>query len=171
VPCAVFADAEDGDDVGVVQARRGLRLAVKALQVRRAGQARLGQDLEGDVPAERLLHRLVDDAHAAPADLPQDAVVAQLPGHGGRVARGRRGRTAYGAEFLEHDQGREQLLDLFRPFQVPLRELGEAVPVARAEALQDLLGELFQGVALGRLAGHGVASSWTGCWLPLECGD
>ena len=44
------------------------------------------QDLQRHVPAQRLLHGLVDDAHAAPADLAEDAVVAQLP-------RGRRPRS------------------------------------------------------------------------------
>ena len=36
------------------------------------------QKLEGDPAAERELLGLVDDAHAAPADLAEDAVVAQL---------------------------------------------------------------------------------------------
>ena len=31
------------------------------------------------MPAQRHLLRLIHDAHAPPADLPQDAVVAQLP--------------------------------------------------------------------------------------------
>ena len=37
----------------------------------------LRQHLEGDVPAQRDLLGLVDDAHAAAADLADDAVVAQ----------------------------------------------------------------------------------------------
>ena len=36
------------------------------------------QDLEGDVPAQRFLHRLVDHAHAAAAHLAQNAVFPQL---------------------------------------------------------------------------------------------
>ena len=35
------------------------------------------QDLQRHVPAERLLDRLVDDAHAAPADLAEDPEIAQ----------------------------------------------------------------------------------------------
>ena len=36
-----------------------------------------GEDLERDVPAQRLLHRLVDDPHAAPADLAENPVFAR----------------------------------------------------------------------------------------------
>ena len=73
----VFADAEDRHDVGVVQLRRRLRLALEATLRPGVLPELLGQDLEGDVPAERDLLRLVDDAHAAVADLADDAVVAQ----------------------------------------------------------------------------------------------
>ncbi len=73
----VFADAEDRNDVGVVQLRRRLRFALEATPRPGVLLELFGQDLEGDVPAERDLLRLVDDAHAATADLADDAVVAQ----------------------------------------------------------------------------------------------
>ena len=38
------------------------------------------QDLEGDVAAQRFLLGLEDDPHAAPADLAEDAEVAELLG-------------------------------------------------------------------------------------------
>ena len=41
-----------------------------------------GQDLQGHVTAEALLHGLVDDPHAAPADLAEDPIVAQSLGRG-----------------------------------------------------------------------------------------
>ena len=52
-------------------------LAKEPLQPRGRGHPGRRQDLQRHVPAERLLLRLVDDPHAAAADLPQDAEVAQ----------------------------------------------------------------------------------------------
>ena len=74
----VLAHAEDRDDVGVVQPRRGPRLPLEPQHLLRVGQRRIGEDLQGHAAAERLLLGLVDDAHAAAADLAEDAVVAQL---------------------------------------------------------------------------------------------
>ena len=39
----------------------------------------IGQDLEGDMAAERNLLGLVNDPHAAVADLTNDAIIAELP--------------------------------------------------------------------------------------------
>ena len=77
VETLVLAHAEHGNDVGVVQPRGGLRLAAEALQLLGVQQRLLGQHLDGDVPVERLLERLVDNAHAAAADLADDAEIAQ----------------------------------------------------------------------------------------------
>ena len=87
----LLADAEDGHDVGVVQPGGRLRLAKKPLQARGRGHPGRRQDLQRHVPAERLLLRLVDDAHAAAADLPQDAEIAQ-PLQRRPAKAGRRGR-------------------------------------------------------------------------------
>ena len=73
----LLADAEDGHDVGMVQPGGRLRLAKKALQARGRGHARGRQDLQRHVSAQRLLLRFVDDAHAAAADFPQNAEIAQ----------------------------------------------------------------------------------------------
>ena len=79
VQSGLLADAIDGHDVRVVQARRRLRLALEPLQALRIKQAVGRQHFQCDVPAEGNLLRLVDDAHAAPADLAQDAILAQFP--------------------------------------------------------------------------------------------
>jgi hypothetical protein len=64
--------------VGVLQRGRGVRLAQEAVD-RRALQREVRlEDLERDAPAARLLERLVDDAHPAAADLPDDPEVAEL---------------------------------------------------------------------------------------------
>ena len=75
---ALAADEVDRHDVRVMQLGGRLRLVLEALQlpgVERGGER---QHLQGHAPAERELLGLVDDAHAAPADLADDAEVAEL---------------------------------------------------------------------------------------------
>ncbi len=82
VPAFMLADFKDLHDVGVLQAGDGLDLGAEAGQLVRA-RLRAGQDhLQRDQPTEAQLARLVDDAHAAPAQFPQQLVT----GHG-RPAR------------------------------------------------------------------------------------
>ncbi len=73
----VSADAEDWHDVGMVQPGRSPRLALEPQDLLGIGEGRIGEDLERDAPAKRLLLGLVDHAHAAAADLAEDAVIAQ----------------------------------------------------------------------------------------------
>ena len=75
----MLADAEDRHDVGVVQLGRRPRLALGTRSRLASSSSACRQHLQGDVPAQRVLLGLVDDAHAAAADLAEDAVVAQLP--------------------------------------------------------------------------------------------
>jgi len=75
---AVLADVEDRHDVGVVHPRGGLRLALKAHERFGIAGERRGEHLERHAAAERFLLRLVNHAHAAAADLAQDAVVADV---------------------------------------------------------------------------------------------
>ena len=73
------ADRVDRHDVRVVQAGGGLGLELEPLQlpgVERRGER---QDLQRHPAAQRELLGLVDDAHAAPADLAEDPEVAQEP--------------------------------------------------------------------------------------------
>ena len=77
---AFLADAEDRHDVGVVQACRRARLPLEPLPLLPVGEHLSGQDLQRHVPAQRDLFGLVDDPHAAAADLAQDAVIAQALG-------------------------------------------------------------------------------------------
>ena len=78
VDALVLADAEHRNDVGVVQPCRRPSLAAKALQVRRREQVVGGQHLQSDVPAQRLLHGFVNNAHAAAGYFAQDPVLAEL---------------------------------------------------------------------------------------------
>src|SRR5262249_48221656 len=70
----VLPDLVDRDDISVVQPGRGPRFAAEPLLA--AGVLAEGgrEDLQGDVPAQRELLGLVDDPHAAPAHLAEDAV-------------------------------------------------------------------------------------------------
>ena len=62
----------------------GAGLAAEPLQDHPVAGDLPRQDLERDPAAQRDLLGLVDDAHAAPADLAEDPVVADLPE--GRIA-------------------------------------------------------------------------------------
>ena len=90
VDAALAADRVDGHDVGVVQLGGGLGLVLEALQV--LGVQRRGerQHLQRDAPAQGQLHGLVDDAHAAAADLADDLEIAQRCRSGLRRCGGRR---------------------------------------------------------------------------------
>jgi hypothetical protein len=63
-----------GDDIRVGQLGRGLDLAAEALQGVGVGEYGPVDHLDGNLPVHRSLLRLVDDAHAALAQLAQEAV-------------------------------------------------------------------------------------------------
>jgi hypothetical protein len=98
----------------VVQSGRRLRLAPKTLQVGGIDQGLPRQHLEGDVPAERHLLRLVDQAHAAATNLAENAVIAEGLQRGTAQSGGpvRAGGVGGGLELLHDHQGGEQLADL-----------------------------------------------------------
>src|SRR5262245_47125566 len=73
---AVLADLENRHDVRVMQLRRRLRLAAEALQGTSVAREPDRQQLEGDAASQRQLLRLVDDAHAATAQLADNPVTA-----------------------------------------------------------------------------------------------
>jgi hypothetical protein len=77
----VLADAEDRHDVRVMQPGCRMSLAPEALEIcwRKRGMER--EDLERHVPAQRFLHRFVDDTHTSPGDLANDAIFSQLFGY------------------------------------------------------------------------------------------
>ena len=88
VDAALAADGEDRDDVRVVQLRRGLGLVLEPLQLARVERGREGQHLQGHAAAQRDLLGLVDDAHAAAADLADGC--GSRPGFPGRDRRSAR---------------------------------------------------------------------------------
>ncbi len=66
-----------GGDVGVVERGECAGLALEAGTALGIGGQRLGQHLDGDLAAQRRVERLPDHAHAALAELVDDAVVQQ----------------------------------------------------------------------------------------------
>ena len=78
------ADGKDRNDIGMVELRGGLGLVFEAGDLPAVEDCRERQDLQGHAPAQRDLLGLVDDAHAAPADFPQQTKIAQPPLVAGR---------------------------------------------------------------------------------------
>jgi hypothetical protein len=111
-----LADAEHGNDVGVMQSGRGPGLPAESLEQDRVGVDDWGEDLEGDVPAQRFLNRLVHHAHAAPTEFADDAVVSQ-PGRGRRSA-------GLGPRLLHQGQGFQQSRKLPGQVRISARVLG-----------------------------------------------
>jgi hypothetical protein len=79
----VLVDVVDRADVGVVEGGAGLGLALEPLQGDGVAEELLGQELQRDGPVEAGVLGLVDDTHAAAANLLEDAVVRDgLADHG-----------------------------------------------------------------------------------------
>ncbi len=70
----------DLHDVGVHQGGGRLGLGVESLDVFVVVRQALAQDLEGHLAAERKLFGQIDFGHAAAAQSPQNAIIAQLAG-------------------------------------------------------------------------------------------
>ena len=58
----------DGDDIGVIQEGGGARFLGKPRQPQVVGRKTGRQDLQGDVPVQARVARLIDVAHPAPGD-------------------------------------------------------------------------------------------------------
>ncbi len=94
-----------------------------------------GQHLYGHVPAERLLKGLVDDAHAAAADLAEDAEIAQpFQPHPAQRRADPAALLLVGLQPLHDGDGGEQLLDVRRQFRVLRRVLGDRRRLTAATA-------------------------------------
>ena len=85
---ALAADGEDRHDVGVVQPGDGLGLAMEPMHRLLIGHGAKPENLQGHATAQRGLLGLVDDAHAAAAELADDPELAQ----GRRISGRRTGR-------------------------------------------------------------------------------
>ncbi|MFO0807853.1 MAG: hypothetical protein U0746_04450 [Gemmataceae bacterium] len=149
--------------------RRRLRLPAESLQPGRVSQCIGRQQLQRDVPPKRFLHRLIDHAHAATADLSQDAELADAIGVSVRGRNEVAGAVAGdGLELLHLDEGREQLADLVGTLWQAIRVLGQGRPFAGPEAGDELLGQALERIAVGRRIGHRTASGGAGMSIPAR---
>src|SRR4051794_3626053 len=83
------ADVVDRADAWMVQGRRGLRLALEAVERLRVLRQRFRQELERDGPAEPRILGFVHHPHATAAQLPGDAVMRErLADHAILISRG-----------------------------------------------------------------------------------
>src|SRR6478752_6392480 len=73
----VLTDLENLHDVRMVESSRRVRLAPKAFAGIGIRQIDSRYQFDGDVAAHRLLNRLIHYAHAAAANLPDNAVLSQ----------------------------------------------------------------------------------------------
>ncbi len=73
-----LADIEDGDDIGVVHAGGGARFLLKTLHGNRVKALTGTQHFEGYLTSQCDLLRLVNDTHAAAADLAEDAIAGNF---------------------------------------------------------------------------------------------
>src|SRR5262245_38188462 len=117
------------------------------------------------MPANGLLNGLVDDPHAAPADLAQDLVFAELLQRrwcarfgASIVGKGLVDRA--GLEALDDLQRWEELENVFGPLGVFRGVLGGRRLRAAAEAVEELIGEPLKRIAIGggRCGAHGKVS-------------
>ena len=149
----VFANAEHGHDVGVMQPGGGLCLAAEAFEMFGGKSCPAEQHLERHAPRQGALLGLIDDAHAAPADLADDAKIAQAFGQrfDGDGGDGRRSLEV----FQQRDGGKE-VFDLLGVLGMALGVFGDGGVLAGAVAGDELLGKRLDGVAVGVQVGHGL---------------
>jgi hypothetical protein len=93
---AVLAGVEDGHDPGMVEPRRGQRLAARAL----VGAATTGDDLDGDVPAQALVTSREDSPEPAGPQPPAEPVAAEHEAATGRAPGGRQLRGGVHLDLL-----------------------------------------------------------------------
>ena len=103
VLAVVLADLVDRDDAGVVEQRHGLGLVLEPPQLVVAGEQAGLDHLQRHRAVEADLAGLVDDAHAAAAQLAADLVVAEVA-H--RCAASQVVAVAFGAAAAEGGRGR-----------------------------------------------------------------
>ena len=132
---ALLADGVDRHDARVVQPRDDLDLAAEPFAG--AGEEQLvgADDLQCHLASERLLHRGVDDPHAAGAQFAQQAEVAESFGD-------RRAHHTEQAERAQRVEPRPQRRGVGRVVAAQLLERGLAVGFEHDECLGDQIFEL-----------------------------
>jgi len=145
----IVADAEYGDDVGVVKAGGGAGFLFEAQDALRIEKRGAREDFEGDVAAERFLAGFEDHAHSAATDFADDAEVAEafdVQRFDGRVGAP---RAVAGFEFLHQRDRRKNLAELIGDFWMAISVVADRWALAPAAALGELLGDEVDRMAIG----------------------
>jgi hypothetical protein len=87
----VRSDLVDLNDMGMLHARRQLRLQPEAKLLARGRELASQHHFQGCQPVQRPVPGLIHHPHAAAPDLSQDVVVSDLLGGGGNYRSGRFG--------------------------------------------------------------------------------
>src|SRR5439155_1775687 len=125
-----------------------LRFVLEALQLLWIHRGGKRQHLQGDAAGQRNLYRLVNYSHAAPADLADDAKVAEFAQLGSRGRnRGLRqddgiARTGGAPEGGQHVQRREELAKLLGKFGMSVAVYLDIQRFACMELVRYLLDDL-----------------------------
>src|SRR5262249_9069891 len=132
----------------------------KTLEICRIATQSKRQYLQSDMATEGFLNRFINDAHAAPADLPNNVIIAELfqgpPIGGDAGARGVEGLRLLGARLFYHYQSRKNLVDFLGQLGMTLCVFTDGRPFAAPIALDKLLRQLINRVSLG--LAHGCLS-------------
>ncbi len=156
VDAALAADGVDRHDVGVVERGGGAGFVLEARKLPLVEHGGEGQHLERDAAAERELLGFVDHAHAAAADLAEDAEVAELARRG--LVSLSAGRVELGLRQTRHCRhGGDQLSEGFSVFAVLACESFQVEAFSGDEAGCDLFEEAAElGVEGGGVGRDGV---------------
>src|SRR5437762_149210 len=119
----MLADAKNRDDVRMVQARGGLGFALEAFEIKPVDQPVERQHFQRHTTAERPLFGLVDDPHAAVADLAQNAIIAEVLWNGGWRRRTAAVAARKGLQIAHKLEAGQHLSEDVRDLRVALRIL------------------------------------------------
>ena len=136
---------------------RGAGLAPEPLQPGRVAEVMERERLQGHVPAQRFLDRLVDDPHAARSDAAEQEVVAQALRASAAPRRSGLGLRPVAwppprAELFHDEQGGEERADPLGQLGMLVGVFGQRRPLAPAVSLQELLDQIVDRIESGRSA-------------------
>jgi hypothetical protein len=161
VDAALAAHEVDRHDVGVVQARRRLRLVLEAAQLPRVHGGGEGQHLQGHPPPQGHLLRLEHHPHAAPAHFTDYLEIAKPS----RLIGGQIGRAAADRLRQSHQlQRRQHLPQQLRRLRMAGGVFLDVRTLAVLQSLQELVGHagdqrLQRYALMQRCLAHGGYSS------------
>jgi hypothetical protein len=153
----VFPHSVDRHDVAVVKTGGRAGLELEPRDLRGAETPRERKDLERDVPAERFLHGLINDAHPAACHLAQDSEIAEAPPRHVRLNGPDPNRrfiadrrfVARRLDSFHHQQRGKEVHDGLRQLGMLASVLGDRGTLAAPLSFDKFLGKYLQRVPVG----------------------